>query len=57
MGEFVPWAVPENCVEAEAAPELLGGSEPAELPENCGEGVGAAELLGLPEIVWGAETV
>ena len=57
MGEFVPWPVPENSVETEAVPELLGGSEPTELPENCREGVGAPEVLGLPEIVWGVETV
>ena len=39
MGEFVPWAVPENCVEAEAAPELLADSE----------------FTADPEIVWRLE--
>jgi hypothetical protein len=49
--EIVPWAVPENCAEAEAAPELLGESEFTELPENCGVWDSAGELLGEPEIV------
>ena len=44
-------------MEAEAAPEVLGVSEPTELAEDTAEDDATPELLGLPEIVWRLEPV
>jgi hypothetical protein len=44
-------------VETEAAPELLGVSEPTELAENSAEAEAITEVLGLAVIVWRLEPV